>query len=162
QLSTRFVGEALLAAGDLTTAERLTALLVERTGGRFRQALVLVSRGDVLSRLGRAEEAHRCYAEAIALAETIGSRSALAVGGLAGAGGGGRLAGAPARGTRARGCAGRRAGPAPLPAAARAPAWRRWHRRSGIVRRVDRTRGAADNEAVSERGFILTPTYRIQ
>jgi len=79
QLSTRFVGEALLAAGDLATADRLTALLVERTGGRFRQALVLVSRGDVLARLGRAEEARRCYAEAITIAEVIGSRSTLAI-----------------------------------------------------------------------------------
>jgi class 3 adenylate cyclase/tetratricopeptide (TPR) repeat protein len=79
QVSTRFVGEALLTAGDLSLADRLTALLVDRTGGRFRQALVLVSRGDVLARLGRLEEARRCYAEAIAIAEAIGSRSTLAV-----------------------------------------------------------------------------------
>ena len=79
QVSTRFVGEALLNAGDLSLADRLTALLVDRTGGRFRQALVLVSRGDVLARLGRIEEARRCYAEAIAIGEVIGSRSTLAV-----------------------------------------------------------------------------------
>ncbi len=79
QLSTRFVGEALLAAGDVARADRLTGVLVARTGGRFRQALVLVSRADVLARLGRFEEARRCYVEAIAIAEVIGSRSTLAV-----------------------------------------------------------------------------------
>src|SRR5262249_56576581 len=51
----------------------------DRTGGRCGQALVLVARGAVLARLGRIEEAHRCYAEAIAIGEKIGSRSTLAV-----------------------------------------------------------------------------------
>jgi class 3 adenylate cyclase len=78
QLNTRFVGEALLEAGEVERADRLTAGLVTRTGGRLRQALVLTARGDVLVRLGRLEEAGRRYAEAIALAEEIGSRSALA------------------------------------------------------------------------------------
>ncbi|HKA28575.1 MAG TPA: hypothetical protein VKH82_04300, partial [Candidatus Binatia bacterium] len=36
------------------------------------------ARGDVLMRLGRLEEAARRYGEAVALAEEIGSRSALA------------------------------------------------------------------------------------
>ena len=78
QLNTRFVAEALLEAGEVERADRLTADLVTRTGGRLRQALVLTARGDVLARLGRLDEAARRYAEAIALSEEIGSRSALA------------------------------------------------------------------------------------
>ena len=57
QLNTRFVGEALLEAGEVERADRLTADLVTRTGGRLRQALVLTARGDVLARLGRLDEA---------------------------------------------------------------------------------------------------------
>jgi class 3 adenylate cyclase/tetratricopeptide (TPR) repeat protein len=78
QLNTRFVGEALLEAGEVDRADRLTADLADRTGGRLRQALILTARGDVLMRLGRLEEAARRYGEAVALAEEIGSRSALA------------------------------------------------------------------------------------
>jgi tetratricopeptide (TPR) repeat protein len=78
QLNTRFVGEALIEAGELERADRLTAELVTRTGGRLRQALVLTARGDVLVRVGRLDEAAKRYAEAIALAEAIGSRSTLA------------------------------------------------------------------------------------
>jgi hypothetical protein len=51
---------------------------VARAGGRLRQALVLVARGDVLTRLERLDEAAARYAEAIAVAEEIGSRSTLA------------------------------------------------------------------------------------
>jgi len=79
QLNTRFVAEALLEAGEVERADRLTGDLVTRTGGRLRQALVLTARGDVLARLGRLDEAARRYAEAIALSEEIGSRSALAI-----------------------------------------------------------------------------------
>jgi class 3 adenylate cyclase/tetratricopeptide (TPR) repeat protein len=78
QLNTRFVGEALIEAGELERADRLTAELVTRTGGRLRQAMVLTARGDVLVRVGRLDEAAKRYAEAIALAEAIGSRSTLA------------------------------------------------------------------------------------
>src|SRR5262249_37279130 len=74
QLNTRFVGEALLEAGEVDRADRLTADLAARTGGRLRQALILTARGDVLLRLGRLEEAARRYGEAVALAEEIGSR----------------------------------------------------------------------------------------
>jgi len=78
QLNTRFVAEALLEAGEVERADRLTAELVARAGGRLRQALVLVARGDVLARLERLDEAAARYAEVIALAEEIGSRSTLA------------------------------------------------------------------------------------
>jgi class 3 adenylate cyclase/tetratricopeptide (TPR) repeat protein len=79
QLNTRFVGEALLEAGEVERADRLTAELVARTGGRLRQAMVLTARGDVLAHLGRLDEAADRYAEAIALADAIGARSTLAV-----------------------------------------------------------------------------------
>jgi class 3 adenylate cyclase/tetratricopeptide (TPR) repeat protein len=78
QLNVRFIGEALLAAGEIEQADRLTAQLVASTGGRLRQALALVARADVLARLGRFEEATRRYAEACTLAEAVGSRSTLA------------------------------------------------------------------------------------
>jgi class 3 adenylate cyclase/tetratricopeptide (TPR) repeat protein len=79
QLNTRFVGEALLEAGEMERADRLTADLVARTGGRLRQAMVLTARGDVLAHLGRLDEAADRYAEAVALADAIGARSTLAV-----------------------------------------------------------------------------------
>ena len=85
QLNTRFVGEALLEAGDVERADRITADLAARTGGRLRQAMVLAARGDVLARLGRQEEAADRYAEAAALAERIGARSTLAAALLGGA-----------------------------------------------------------------------------
>jgi tetratricopeptide (TPR) repeat protein len=84
QLNTRFVGEALLAIGDVDRADRITAALVGRLGGRLRQLLVLLARGDVLVRRGRLGEAAGCFAEARHLAEAIGSRSGL-VGALLGA-----------------------------------------------------------------------------
>lgn len=83
QLNTRFVGEALLAIGDVDRADRITAGLVGRLGGRLRQLLVLLARGDVLVRRGRLGEAAGCFAEARNLAEQIGSRSGL-VGALLG------------------------------------------------------------------------------
>ena len=78
QLNTRFVAEALLAIGDLERADQLTEKLVRIPGGRLRQSLVLSARGDVLARLGRRDRAVERYAEALAIAETIGSRSTLA------------------------------------------------------------------------------------
>ncbi len=78
QLNTRFVGEALLEAGEVERADRITADLASRPGGRLRQALVLVARGDVLARRNRLDEAATRYDEAIALAEEIGSRSTIA------------------------------------------------------------------------------------
>jgi hypothetical protein len=78
QLNTRFVGEALLEAGEVERADKLTAELAARTGGRLRQAMVLAARGDVLARLNRLNDAAERYAEAIALAEAIGARSTLA------------------------------------------------------------------------------------
>ncbi len=78
QLNTRFVAEALLAADAVADADRLTADLVSRTGGRLRRALILLARGDVVLRLGRLDEAARLYADTVALAESIGSRSTLA------------------------------------------------------------------------------------
>ena len=92
QLNTRFVAEALLEAGEVERADRLTAELVTRTGGRLLQGLGLTARGDVLARLGRLDEAARRYAEAIALSEEIGSRSAPATALLGAAEGGGRAA----------------------------------------------------------------------
>src|SRR5262245_5530870 len=85
QLNTRFVGEALLEAGDVARADRITADLAARMGGRLRQAMVLSARGDVLARLGRQAEAADRYAEAAALAERIGARSTLAAALLGGA-----------------------------------------------------------------------------
>ncbi len=75
QINTRFVGEALLGVGDVERADRITDALVGRAGGRLRQAMVLTARGDVLLHQGRLDEAAHRYAEAIALGESIGSRS---------------------------------------------------------------------------------------
>ncbi|HEV7734371.1 MAG TPA: adenylate/guanylate cyclase domain-containing protein [Candidatus Binatia bacterium] len=75
QLNTRFVGEALLAIGDVERAERITSQLAGRVGGRLRQAMVLSIRGDVLVRQSRLDEATHCYDDALALGEHIGSRS---------------------------------------------------------------------------------------
>ena len=77
-LNLRFVAEALLAAGDLERADRVSAALVASRGGRLRQACMLVGRGDVLVRLGRYAEALGVYGEARALGETIGSGSVVA------------------------------------------------------------------------------------
>ena len=78
QLNLRFLGEALLAAGEFEQADRITAQLVGTTGGRLRQGLALVTRADVLARLGRLDEAARCYADGCALADAVGPRSAVA------------------------------------------------------------------------------------
>ncbi len=78
QLNIRFVGDALLAAGELEQADLITARLAANNGGRLRQAFALLARGDVVARLGRLDEARKHYAEAQVLAESLGARSALA------------------------------------------------------------------------------------
>jgi len=78
QLNARFVSDALLATDDLARADRITEQMMARAGGRLRNAMSAVARGDVLAALGRHEEAARRYAEAVALADRIGARSTLA------------------------------------------------------------------------------------
>jgi class 3 adenylate cyclase/tetratricopeptide (TPR) repeat protein len=85
QLNARFVSDALLASGDLERADRVTERMVGRAGGRLRNAMSALARGDVLAALDRHEEAARRYAEAVKLADRIGARSTLAAGLLASA-----------------------------------------------------------------------------
>jgi class 3 adenylate cyclase/tetratricopeptide (TPR) repeat protein len=78
QMSSRFVGEALLALGDLRAAERFVVQLrANPYGGRLREALTATALGDLLTRFGDAQQAERCYARALTTAEAIGARSTI-------------------------------------------------------------------------------------
>jgi class 3 adenylate cyclase/tetratricopeptide (TPR) repeat protein len=77
QVNLRFVIEAMLAIGDLARARYHAEALHDIVGGRFRQALVGVSYGDVMQHLGRLDVAAGAYREAATAAEAIGSRSVL-------------------------------------------------------------------------------------
>ncbi len=79
QTNVRFVGDALLALGDLERVERQAHWLRRnRSGGRLREAYLATALGDLSARLDQHDEAQRAYAHAIALAETIGARSTMA------------------------------------------------------------------------------------
>jgi class 3 adenylate cyclase/tetratricopeptide (TPR) repeat protein len=83
QLNVRFVTQALLAIGDVDRAEVVTGALHAVVGGRFRQAMVGVSMGDVMARRGWFERARESYRRALAVADEIGARSP-AVGAIVG------------------------------------------------------------------------------
>jgi class 3 adenylate cyclase/tetratricopeptide (TPR) repeat protein len=85
QLNVRFVTQALLAIRDVDRAEQVTEALHAVIGGRFRQALVGVSLGDVMQQRGRLDRARDAYRTALAIADEIGARSPIvgAVVGLA-------------------------------------------------------------------------------
>jgi class 3 adenylate cyclase/tetratricopeptide (TPR) repeat protein len=78
QLNVRFVGDALVAVGDRSRLERYAETLRVHPGGRLREALVGTALGDVLAALGRPDEAECRYRDALAFAESVGARSALA------------------------------------------------------------------------------------
>ncbi len=83
QTNVRFVGDALLALGDVARAERhLDELRRLQLGGRLREAYVGTALGELLLRLGRHDEAERAFAGALALAEAISARSTLAAAAL--------------------------------------------------------------------------------
>ncbi|HVM97664.1 MAG TPA: adenylate/guanylate cyclase domain-containing protein [Candidatus Acidoferrales bacterium] len=79
-LNSHIMCSALLAAGELTHAERRAELAYERAGGRLRELHACLALGNV-----RAEstsgwnEAERLYDRAGQLAEQLGSRSAVAL-----------------------------------------------------------------------------------
>jgi class 3 adenylate cyclase/tetratricopeptide (TPR) repeat protein len=77
----RFVADALAAVGDRERAARFAASLHAHPAnvGRLRQTYVGVAVGEVMLELDRLDEAHRAFMQAIALAETIGARSGLAL-----------------------------------------------------------------------------------
>jgi hypothetical protein len=78
QTTVRFVGDALLALGDMALIERhVQWLRRNHSGGRLREAFVAITLGDMLARLGQTDEATRAYAQGRALAEAIGARSAI-------------------------------------------------------------------------------------
>src|SRR5439155_20665011 len=79
QLNVRFVGETLLALGDLEHAVHWAERWRTELGGRLREAFVASLLGDVRTRAGLLDDAERHYAEAITGAESIGARSVLAV-----------------------------------------------------------------------------------
>lgn len=71
------VVEACLGLGEVTRAERIARLAVERAGGRYRALLAAAALGDVLVRQGpRAwAEAERTVDHALAVADALGSRA---------------------------------------------------------------------------------------
>ena len=77
-LAVRFLGEALLVAGERERAERHATALYRRAGGRLRQAFLALICGDVAVHGSRTEDAERWFREALGLAETIGARSVAA------------------------------------------------------------------------------------
>ena len=77
-LNLRFVPQALLAAGEIERADELSAALVAGSGGRLRDAYMLLGRAEVLAYLRRHEESLAAYTRARALAEAVGSRSVVA------------------------------------------------------------------------------------
>jgi tetratricopeptide (TPR) repeat protein len=74
------VAEALLAVGEVKRAERMARTAVELAGGRYRVLLCGIALADVLSRLGPAywAEADRAFERALALADSVASRSSRA------------------------------------------------------------------------------------
>jgi tetratricopeptide (TPR) repeat protein len=78
------VAEAFLAVGEVDRARRFAEIAYEHAGGRLRQAWCAAALGDVMLRLGPRHwvEAERWYQQALALAEALGARSALATAAL--------------------------------------------------------------------------------
>jgi class 3 adenylate cyclase/tetratricopeptide (TPR) repeat protein len=77
QMNFRFVNEAWLLTGNLErVVERLE--IMRRTGGaRLRRAVLELTRGDVLGRLGRIDEACAAHGEALRMALELQMRSLL-------------------------------------------------------------------------------------
>ncbi len=76
-LNSRLVIEVLLAVGEVTRAKRIAEIANSRGGGRFREAAITSSLGDIMFRLGAAHwvEAERWFTHALGLAQVIGARS---------------------------------------------------------------------------------------
>ncbi len=76
-LNSRLVIESLLMAGEVARARRVAELTHGRGGGRLREVIRSVARGDVLLRLGTAHwvEAERWYGPALAQAQVLGAAS---------------------------------------------------------------------------------------
>lgn len=76
-LSVPAVVDAYIGLGEVRRAERVARLALERAAGRYRETLAFGALGEALVRLGPASwaEAERCVDRALALAETIGSRT---------------------------------------------------------------------------------------
>jgi tetratricopeptide (TPR) repeat protein len=79
-LSGHIVADALLATDEMARAESRARLAYERTSGRLRETHALLALAAVYLHKGEnfRSEAATCYAQASALAETLGLRSALA------------------------------------------------------------------------------------
>jgi class 3 adenylate cyclase len=80
-VNARLVVEALLAADEVQRAERVAELAYRRAGGRLREMLSASALADVMLRRGPThwDIAAQWYGRAVALAEPLGARSALAV-----------------------------------------------------------------------------------
>jgi class 3 adenylate cyclase/tetratricopeptide (TPR) repeat protein len=77
QMNFRFVNEAWLLAGKVERFVERLEMMRRTDGGRMRRAMLGLTRGDVLGRLGRIDEARSAYAEALTLAEEMKARSLL-------------------------------------------------------------------------------------
>ena len=80
-LSTEAVTDALLLVGELHSAEQFARLAHDRASGRLREMLSTVTLANVLLHLGPLHwpEAARHFEEAIAVSESLGARTTLAL-----------------------------------------------------------------------------------
>src|SRR5262249_6870632 len=76
-MSSHVIVDALLALGDVDTAERYARYATAHAAGRLREMLSALALGNVLLRLGPQQwsEAERAFSSATALAEALGSRA---------------------------------------------------------------------------------------
>jgi class 3 adenylate cyclase/tetratricopeptide (TPR) repeat protein len=77
QMNFRFVNEAWLLGRDVERIVERMEIMGHAGGGRFRRAVLGLTRGDVLGRLGRIEEACAAYADALETVLALGIRSLL-------------------------------------------------------------------------------------
>jgi predicted ATPase len=77
QMNFRFVNEAWLLAGNVERFLERVELMRQGGSGRLRRAVIGLTRGDVLGRLGRIDEARAAYADALVLAQEMQVRSLL-------------------------------------------------------------------------------------